>query len=312
MVLATLCAWGLQARADETGFPCEGCVVIGDPGGEPRPLLVVLHGDEGGPSRLVGTWRPTVQKAKVTLFAPKCPAKEGCVGSWWQWDGSPSFILDQVAKVEAKYRVDPTKRYLGGWSGGSTYITFHLDAWFPTFAAVSIAGGGAPGRPGCFAKAGGACAPIHYMMGDRNPLFDLAVHARDVARACGHDVTWQLVSGADHEAEWRAYVSHTSELLEWLLARSDGCTVAALPFPSTSSSAIVPPATSNDPAAMSATPPVKSSATNDPPIPTRVAPRCTCEIESPYPFGGAGFLVLAALGCVRRARLRRRRDRSES
>ncbi len=111
--------WSMAALADEVDFPCAGCVVMGEANAQPRPLLVLLHGDEGGPSRIVAAWRDVAAKRGMVLFAPTCPRALGCVGSYWQWDGDPKWLLDRVADVEAKYRVDATRRYLGGWSGGS-------------------------------------------------------------------------------------------------------------------------------------------------------------------------------------------------
>ena len=293
-------AMGTAARADELNFPCDGCVVLGAVDGPPRPLLVVLHGDEGGPSRVVAAWRDTASKMGMTLFAPRCPRELGCVASYWQWDGDPAWLLNQVTQVAARYPVDPSRRYLGGWSGGSTYITFHPSSWFPTFAALSIAGGGAPGTDrACFRGAGGDCGPIHYVMGDGNPFFELAVRARDNARACGHEVSWNPLAGADHESEWRWYVAHTKEIATWLLAHSDGCRPAVLPLPSASALPALPP--------RDAVPPPPASYPNTAPhraaAPLVPVSHCACT------FAGSGGMPVAptALGSLGAALCLRRR-----
>ena len=46
--------------------------------------------------------------------------------------------------VRHRHNTDPTRTYLAGWSGGATYIGYRAAAWSEHFAAVSLAGGGAP------------------------------------------------------------------------------------------------------------------------------------------------------------------------
>src|SRR5262249_35410391 len=145
---------------------------------DPMPLLVVLHGDEGSPDRLVSAWKAAAADAGVLLFAPKCPKDEGCTGSWWRWHGDPAWLEREVGALEASHRIDPRRRFLAGWSGGAPYLGLFASRWFPRFAALSLAGGGAPpSDPAICAPR--ACVPVHYLMGDRNPLFSLAASTRD-------------------------------------------------------------------------------------------------------------------------------------
>src|SRR5262249_8198989 len=104
--------------------PCAGCVVLMPAGAPtaPMPLLVVLHGDDGSPARLVSTWKRAASDAGVVLFAPRCPKDEGCSGSWWRWRGDPAWLERHVSAIEAKYPIDPERRFLAGWSGGATYL----------------------------------------------------------------------------------------------------------------------------------------------------------------------------------------------
>lgn len=215
-----------EARADERDFPCDGCVVVGERAEKtsaPSPLLVVLHGDEGGPSRVQTVWSTIAKKKGVVALFPTCPRAEGCTtGSFWRWNGDATWLLDQVRKLEAAYAIDPARRYVAGWSGGTTYLTFQFDKWFPTFAAASLTGGGAPGSR-CFPRAGGACAPVLYRMGVKNPLFDLAEGAKDQIAGCGHAVDWKVLPGLDHEGEWRAYAADAESILDWLLSKKESC-----------------------------------------------------------------------------------------
>jgi hypothetical protein len=296
LVAATVAAVGTPAptvRADERDFPCEGCVVVGERGGAPKPLLVVLHGDEGGPSRVASVWTSLAKTRGVVAFFPNCPRKEGCTtGSFWRWNGEPSWLLGQVSTLEAAYGVDPDRRYIAGWSGGTTYLTFRFASWFPTFAAVSLTGGGARGGSGCFVGAGGECGRVLYRMGAKNPLFDLADRARAEIEACGHAVEWKVLPGLDHEGEWAAYVRDADGVLDWLLAREEGCAAASTvgAAPSATASAPTNPMTS----ATSATT-IPTTTSGAPPA----APRCQCRLvggESKAPEWWGAALAAMVIG----------------
>lgn len=229
------------------GFPCAGCLIQLPPrvtpdrsGGSretvsptppaegeapttaPPAVLVVLHGDEGAPGRVFGLWQGAAAKAGVLLFAPRCPRDLGCAGSWWRWNGDATWLIAQVDAVVQRHAADPARVYLSGWSGGATYISYQRADFGGRFAAINLSGGGSP--PG-----GGACAPcpapVHYLMGHRNPLFANAEGARDFLERCGHPVTWDLLPGADHTRELRAYSSpeRTAAILAWLTARPNRC-----------------------------------------------------------------------------------------
>ena len=106
--------------------------------------------------------------------------------------------------------------YLAGWSGGGSYLTYVAAQVPPLFAALGVLGGGMP------AVSGGPCAPcptpVFLLSGQKNPLHDLAVAARDRLRACGHDVRWVPLPGADHDAEWAALErGQAAALLDYFL-----------------------------------------------------------------------------------------------
>jgi poly(3-hydroxybutyrate) depolymerase len=77
---------------------------------------------------------------------------QGCKDSWWQWNGEPSWVIDQVAAVARTTPIDPSRIYLAGWSGGATYIGMHAPAWTTTFAALVIHGGGHEPHADCPAR----------------------------------------------------------------------------------------------------------------------------------------------------------------
>jgi poly(3-hydroxybutyrate) depolymerase len=193
--------------------PCTGCRLAMPEGDDKAPLIVALHGDHQPVATIHDAWTRLALKKGFGVLTLQCPRALGCKGSFWQWDGDPSWVTEQVAKVE---RADRDRLFLVGWSGGATYIGWHAQVLERSFAAIVIHGGGAP-------PSDSACAdpkrPVYFLVGDKNPLHGLAVRLRDHFGACNSEITWDLVRGADHEAEWRALGEHGTTIVEWLARR---------------------------------------------------------------------------------------------
>jgi poly(3-hydroxybutyrate) depolymerase len=183
----------------------------------PVPLVVVLHGDRESASSAVARWRAAVKKRGWVLLGLQCPTDLACKDSWWKWNGDPSWVIDQVAKVAASIKIDPARVYLVGWSGGATYIGRHAQAWETVFAAVMFHGGGhEPFDDACPAHG----LPAYFLVGDKNPLHELMKDLRAYFDRCHQDVTGDLVKGGDHDKEDRALdVAKATAILDWFAAR---------------------------------------------------------------------------------------------
>jgi hypothetical protein len=88
-----------------------------------------------------------------------------------------------------------------------------------TFSALVYHGGGVPPpvSAGCGPEL--SARPVFFLVGDNNPLHALAVRLRDHHERCSDDVTWRLVPGADHAAEWKALATDGARATEWLLTK---------------------------------------------------------------------------------------------
>ena len=211
---------GLGAEPTSTRLtdqPCRGCFVSLPSGDAPAPLLVLLHGDNQSASMLYAKWRGWAAARQIAVLAPSCPASEGCKGSWWRWDGDSTWLTQQVNAVAALHPVDRERLWLVGWSGGASYIGWHTQELEQTFAAIVIHGGG-------LAPASSACprspASVYFLVGDRNPLHDLAVGLRRHYDGCGQDVHWSLLAGLAHEGEWEALNDRQGPaILDWLATK---------------------------------------------------------------------------------------------
>jgi len=186
-------------------------------GNDPVPLVVVLHGDREHAPAAAARWRAAVAKRGWALLALECPSALGCKDSFWKWDGEPSWVYEQVAAVGKQRAIDPARVYLVGWSGGASYIGWRARAWDRGFAAVVFHGGGMPpSSADCPERA----LPAYFLVGDRNPLHQLAKQLRAYFDTCKADVTWDLVEGADHAKEESALsAKKAAAILDWLAAR---------------------------------------------------------------------------------------------
>jgi hypothetical protein len=85
----------------------------------------------------------------------------------------------------ASQRIDPDRLWIVGWSGGASYIGHRTQEIERSFAVIH--GGGI--RP-AYADCTSPRASVYFLVGDANPLHNLAVQLRDYYVGCDHDVTW--------------------------------------------------------------------------------------------------------------------------
>jgi poly(3-hydroxybutyrate) depolymerase len=182
---------------------------------EAAPLVVVLHGDGEDASHSRRRWQRPVEARGWELLALECPQDLGCRnGSWYRWNGSTRWIRDRVHEIASTRRIDASRIYLVGWSGGATYIGMHLQDWPDLFAAVVIHGGGVPPRNDrCLARS----FPAYFLVGDKNPAHGAARRLREYFDRCGQEVKWDLVPGANHPMEDEALTPEKANaILRWL------------------------------------------------------------------------------------------------
>jgi hypothetical protein len=294
---------------------CTGCVLAtSGEADEARPLWLVLHGDEGTPTKVRSLWQPLADRGicgetvcgagevpsqTLRVLFVQCPRAAGCEGSFWRWGGEPSFLVEVAQEAERRYATPTGQRYVAGWSGGATYLGMSAEAIAPEFRGMLLVGGGAPSGGACSAK----CTDVGLLLGDRNPLHGLALEMRDRLTECGHAVTTHLARGADHAGEWRAYARTLPSLVRESMVRP-ACSPSAPAHPAAAAAPPPTVATSS-----SSPPPSVVDLGPVPPPPTLVAPRpqgcgCTTSSSAPPP-SAAWFLLFVWLNLARRSRISR-------
>jgi len=263
---------------------------------------VLLHGDGENAASMLDAWERSAAARGMAVLALACPKLEGCTTrSWWQWDGDPSWLVRQTRALGELHAIDPERMWIVGWSGGASYVGLRTQEIEKTFAAIVLHGGGIPPE---LSTCPAAKAAVYFLVGDRNPLHNLAMQLREHYAACDDDVTWTLLKGADHDGERRALTAHREAILDWLSTRrlaQSPVSGRALPVDA-EGPAPAPPATAVPAHSESAAPP--ASSTIPPPAPTPC--RCSCPGIAPSTGGPAALsppLVAAALARRRRRRL---------
>ena len=217
----------VRADATQSNPPCGGCTLeIPSARTDPVPLVVVLHGDTDNARERATKWRSAVAKRGWALLSLDCPDELGCPdGSWYRWRHDPGWVREQVRDVTARHRIDASRIYLVGWSGGATFIGKHLHAWPRMFAATVIHGGGVPPRSDdCPDRP----FPAYFLVGDKNPAHGASKRLRAYFEACEQDVRWDLQPGANHAAEDDALTTaKADQILGWLANRRRSHSVAA-------------------------------------------------------------------------------------
>jgi hypothetical protein len=232
-------------------------------------------------------WEPAAAARGVAVLALACFGAQGCASkSWWQWNGSPAWIVDQASAFAELRPIDEQRRWIVGWSGGGTYIGMRTQELESSFAALVIHGGGvAPASGSCSS----ARAPVYFLVGDANPLHYLAEGLRDYYRHCGNEVTWTLLAGAAHDGERRALAAHREAILDWLEAK--GRTPTAPVAPATTVAPDAPTAPAQAPA-LPAVPPTSGSS-------------CRCGSAAPAREPERDLAILASIAAVAAAGARR-------
>jgi predicted peptidase len=218
---------------DGKSLPYRLAKPVGDDGQQRYPLLLYLHGaGERGDDNVsqLKHATPVLLSDSVRkrypgyLVAPQCPADRKWTGTNWQADHprqteriteTLALVLDLVADLQTKHRIDPKRIYVTGVSMGAS-ATWDLASRRPELfaAAVPICGGCHPAQGARLAK-----LPLWAFQGAKDEVVkpDMARRTLEAIRRAGGDPKYTEYPDRGHDI-WRpAYQSPS--LLPWLFAQ---------------------------------------------------------------------------------------------
>lgn len=185
--------------------------------GEKWPTIVFLHGSgERGddPTELLKS--PVMERVQQTgagrfiVVVPRCPEGQ-------QWD--PDTLNALLDEVQAKYRIDPDRVYLTGYSMGGTGVWTIAMEHPERFAAIAPVCGRVINVLAYRLKD----MPIWCFHGDKDDMVDFSFSVQMVAKlkdAGAKDVQFTVYPGVKHNA-WDPTYSNP-ELYEWFLSNKRG------------------------------------------------------------------------------------------
>lgn len=190
---------------------------------EPRPLLVFLHGSvEAGKD--VGILRRhdpfgfadeklSSDEFPFIVVSPMAPERH------WSPEQVNEFLERFLNGNCSRYKIDPTRIYLTGFSMGG-YGTFHVASRYPKrFAAIAPLAGGFPPKYADGLKS----VPIWAFHGDRDrvvPLEESEKIIEAMQEAGNSDARLTILPGAGHKIPEQVYTQ--TELYRWLLKHRRG------------------------------------------------------------------------------------------
>jgi pimeloyl-ACP methyl ester carboxylesterase len=186
------------------------------------PLVVCLHhgGSHGNDNTLQIDGAQPAQvlyqnrtKHPAILFVPQCPKGSA-------WGGIPSLpaidsvVFEAISFLEAEFRIDPTRRYVTGISGGgfgSWYFATTRPDMFA--AAMPVCGGGDPGLAKNMAS-----VPVWAFHGeeDRSVPVKLSRDMVDEIKKAGGDPKYTEFSGAGHNI-WD--LVNANDWMDWMFSQ---------------------------------------------------------------------------------------------
>lgn len=214
LVLIGLLIAAPPARA-EVWPPCDGCTLaLPADTAEPIPLLVVLHGDRGKATTWASRWREAALERGMGVLALQCPEELGCKDAiWYMWEGDAKWVIEQIDKLGHEVKLDRSKVYLAGFSGGASFIGQRIRTWAGFAGLVFHAGAMGPSDGRCLKPT----PPTYFLVGELNQYHSTQKLVRNFLEGCRAKVRWDLLKKGDHDDEERALTpKKAGQILDWL------------------------------------------------------------------------------------------------
>jgi poly(3-hydroxybutyrate) depolymerase len=175
------------------------------PGGEPRPLIVLLHGAGGSGRDMVKRWTGLARRDRIVVAGP-----DAADPSRWQppRDG-PALLRDLVEQLKPQ-NIDMRRIYLFGYSAGAVFALYMAPIESRYFAATAVHAGAYRGEADLtFLDTAPRKIPLFISAGTQDRLFPPSLVSATVARLerAGFPVTHSVAEGMRHSYQASAEIN---------------------------------------------------------------------------------------------------------
>ena len=179
-------------------------VLAPEPGDEPLPLVLALHGDEGVPDAVQWHWEQTwLANPSYIVATPQLHHQVAGPTADNGWDDNPddgvALILQVLADLELRYDIDINRTYITGVSAGSWFLGQRGFTLQDMFAATQLSCGASPLEWGLYELPNEACKmPTRLETSADDFLYPYAETLRDELLAAGHAVEFSATPCSGH------------------------------------------------------------------------------------------------------------------
>ncbi len=178
--------------------PDEASAEDGEVGGEPRPLIVLLHGRGGRADNMSRFWRPAAQKIGAVLVVPEAFAAYGRGFQWGPPDDAFERVTQAIEFAAERHPIDRRRIIVAGFSQGAQVALSSAARDPGRFAGVVAIGSCAAGGFGLVEPRYEDPPPIYIGIGSEDGSYDDCRPMAEVYEAAGFEVKLQVYQGYGH------------------------------------------------------------------------------------------------------------------
>jgi poly(3-hydroxybutyrate) depolymerase len=166
------------------------------PGGEPAPLLLLLHGSGRDAASIFDPWQSLAKKERIVLVAPNSFNPAG----WNLATDGPDVLRQIIEDVTARGGVDPRRMYIFGHSAGGHHGIDMALLESEYFAAVAVHAGVVM-EPGAIQPRADRKIPVSMWNGhdDRNEPIEGARSTLNTLKNAGFPVVLTEIPRHTHD-----------------------------------------------------------------------------------------------------------------
>lgn len=166
------------------------------------PLLIAMHGYGGEPVNFSRAFKTAGSKKGYIICCPYAPEVMGKTSfNWGEWEQADRRIMETIAFLKAKYKIDEKKMIIAGFSQGG-YYSYYMGLKHPDLfiGAIPIGPGYDSDLEPMLAGAADAKMKFYVLMGELEPeeRIDDNIRAIKQFTKVGITASFNFFSGVGH------------------------------------------------------------------------------------------------------------------